>query len=317
MQNKPFNKYIELKINRDFGDIITTYFDFIKQNLKKFTNIFLSYNGIFLIGLLIVSYLLVSGFIGMITAQSNSLYVDTSGSEETYLIYMGIGGLLFLVIFIMVAILNYSLAASYMIKYESEKGNRFDKKQVWDLFKEKLGSIFVFILLLILAFIGYFIVSFILIFIPLLGMLVQYLLQFFILAWFGVSFFCLLQENKGVVEAFGEGWSLVKSNFWKSVGVNFILGLLNGVLLMVVLTIPGILIGFYTFHVVQNEVDLGASIIPTIIYTLGTCVVLIIMVYGQCLSQFINGILYYALHEKTYNTNTRSKIEQIGNLDSD
>lgn len=64
MQNTP-QKYIELKINRDFGDMITTYFEFLKQNLKKFTNVFLSYNGIFLIGLLLVSYLLVSGAIGL------------------------------------------------------------------------------------------------------------------------------------------------------------------------------------------------------------------------------------------------------------
>lgn len=49
--------FFELKINREFGDIISLYFDFLKTNLRKFTNIFLSYNGIFLIGLLIVSYL--------------------------------------------------------------------------------------------------------------------------------------------------------------------------------------------------------------------------------------------------------------------
>lgn len=315
MQNNQSSKYIELRINRDFGDIITTYFDFIKQNLKKFTNVFLSYNGIFLVGLLIVSYLLVSGFIGMITSQNNSFYGDTGGADESYLIYMGIGGVLFFAIFIMVAVLNYSLAGAYMMKYETEKGNHFDKKEVWDLFKQKLGNIFVFILLLILIFIGYFIVSLILIFIPILGTLVQYVLQFFILAWFGVSFFCLLQEDKGVTDAFREGWNLVYKNFWKSVGVNFILGLLNGILLMVVLIIPGILVGFYTFHIVQNDVDVSASIVPTIIFTLGTCIFLIILIYGQCLSQFINGILYYALHEKTYNTNTQGKIEQIGNMD--
>ncbi|MGB5819440.1 MAG: hypothetical protein WBG90_08125 [Saonia sp.] len=317
MQDNLSNKYIELKIDRGFGDIITAYFDFIKQNLKKFTNVFLSYNGIFLIGLLVVSYLLVSGFIGLITYQNNNVFgtSSTGSSDETYIIYFIVGGILFFIIFIMVAIMNYSLAASYMIKYETIKGNHFDKKEVWNLVKQKLGSVFLFILLVILIFVAYTIVSVILVFIPFLGAIVQYILQFFILSWFGVSFFCMLQENKGVTEAFGEGWNLVKNNFWKSVGVNFILGLLNGILLMVVLVIPGILIGFYTYHVVQNDVDIAASIIPTLIFTLGTCAFLIILVYGQCLSQFINGILYYALHEKTYNTNTRSKIEQIGNLD--
>ena len=82
--------------------------------------------------------------------------------------------------------------------------------------------------------------------------------------------------------------------------------------MMIALIIPGVIIGIYTFHIVENNVDYSTSIVSTIIYTLGTCLFLIIAIYGQCLSQFVNGILYYALHEKTYNVNTRSKIEQIG-----
>jgi len=85
--------------------------------------------------------------------------------------------------------------------------------------------------------------------------------------------------------------------------------------MLVVLMIPGILVGIYSFHVVQNNVDVTASVVPTIIYTLATCIFLIVMVYTQCITQFVNGILYYALHEKTYNTNVRSKIEEIGKLE--
>ena len=90
------------------------------------------------------------------------------------------------------------------------------------------------------------------------------------------------------------------------------MGLLLGILLMLALIIPGIIIGVYTFHVIENNVDYSQSIVSTIVYTLGTCFILIIAVYGQCLSQFVNGILYYALHEKTYNENTRASIDQIG-----
>lgn len=314
MQNTP-QKYIELKINRDFGDMITTYFEFIKQNLKKFTNVFLSYNGIFLIGLLIVSYLLVSGAIGLITYYDYGQDFDAgSGGEEKYYIYLIVGGVLFFIIFLIVAMLNYSLAAAYMIKYEETKGSLFDKSDVWNFFKQKIGAIFVFILLLIGIYVGVSIVGIILAIIPLVGVFAYYILIFFVLAWFGVSFFCMLQENRDVTDAFGEGWNLVTKSFWKSVGVNFVLGLLNSILFFIVLIIPGIILGLYTFHVVQNEVDISASIVPTIVYTLGTCMILISSVYSQCLSQFVNGILYYSLHEKMYNTNTRSKIDQIGNL---
>ena len=306
------DKYIELRINRDFGDILTVYFDFLKQNIKKFTNVFLSYNGIFLIGLLITSYLLVSGFVGMISTGTNSYFLNTAQTnEDTYWMYIIAGGILFFLIFLMVAGLNFSLSSSYMIKYDEHKGMGFDKTEVWNLTKEKLGSTLVFIILLIPIYLLFFIASIIFAFIPLLGMFAQYILQFFMTAWIGVSFFSMLSQNKGVTEAFGEGWNLVGKNFWRSVGVNFILGLLNGLLMFIVLIIPGILIGIYTFHVVENNVDIG-GVITTIVYTLGLCALLILMVYAQCLSQFINGILFYTLHEKTYNVNTRSKIEQIG-----
>ncbi|MEM9000112.1 MAG: hypothetical protein AAGB24_07590 [Bacteroidota bacterium] len=306
--------YIELRINRDFGDIITAYFDFFKQNIKKFTNTFLSYNGIFLIGLLITSYLLVSGFIGLIAHESSYGYASGTPAalDEKYTIYLVVGGILFFFIFIMVALLNYSLASSYMIRYEATKSSDFDKKEVWAYTKQRFGSILLFVLLLIPIYLVFIVVSIIFAIIPLIGIFAQYIIQFFITAWLGVSFFCMLQENRGVTDALGEGWNLVSKNFWKSVGVNFVMGLLLGVLLMLALIIPGVIIGVYTFHVVENNVDYASSIVAIVVYTLGTCLFLIIGVYGQCLSQFVNGFLYYTLHEKTYNLNTRSKIEQIG-----
>src|SRR5690606_30936221 len=304
--------YFELKENRDFGDIITLYFDFFKQNVKKFTDTFISYNGFFLIGLLIVSYLLVSGFIGLITSES-SYYSDVNVLPDTsYQVYLIVGVVLFFLIFIVLGALNFGLSASYMIKYVDAKGMGFDKRDVWALVKQRLGSIIGFILLLIPLYIGFFIVSVILAFIPLLGFLTQYLIQFFMSAWIGVSLFAMLYEKRDVANAFGEGWKLVTNNFWKSIGVNFILGLLVGLLLMLILMIPGILIGIYSYHVVENNVTVSESIFAKIIYTLGMCTFLILLVYSHCLTQFINGILFFNLHEKQYNTNTRAKIDQIG-----
>tara|TARA_R110002051_G_scaffold5108_3_gene27358 strand:+ start:906 stop:1850 length:945 start_codon:yes stop_codon:yes gene_type:complete len=309
------DNYIPLQVNRDFGEIISVYFDFFKQNIKNFTNVFISYNGVFLIGLLIASYLLVSGFIGLIAHDYGYDYSGVSNNDimqQDYLYYLGFGGFIFFIIFICVAVLNYSLSSSYMIKYVEHKSPNVNKNEVWQLVKGQFGNIVLFVLLLIPIYIVVFIAAIILAIIPLLGLFVQYILQFFLAAWVGVSFFDMLQNKKGVTDALGEGWRLVTASFWKSVGVNFIMGLLLGILLMLALIIPGIIIGVYTFHVIENNVDYSQSIISTIVYTLGTCFILIIAVYGQCLSQFVNGILYYALHEKTYNENTRASIDQIG-----
>ncbi len=306
--------YIPLRINRDFGDIITTYFDFFKQNIKKFTNVFLSYNGIFFVALLIVSYLMVSGFMGLIASESNlyGLNRPEEGADENYLILIGFGGLLFFVVFIAVAVLNYSLSSSYMILYDHKESNHFEKKEVWAFTRNQFGNIILFVLLLIPIYLIFMIISVFCAIIPILGIFIQYILQFAMTAWLGVSFFDMLQNKKGVSTALGEGWNLVMKNFWKSVGVNFVLGLLLAILMVLALTIPGVIMGVYTFHVVENDVDFVNSVVATVVYTLGTCIFLIVLVYGQCLSQFGNGLLYYALHEKTYNINTRKKIDQIG-----
>ncbi|NDV44931.1 hypothetical protein [Flagellimonas sediminis] len=307
------DKYIELRINRDFGDILSVYFDFLRQNLKKFTNVFLSYNGIFLIGLLITSYFLVSGFVGMITEGYNQYGVSADlGNTESYVTYIITGIIFLIVIFIVVVGFNFSLSSSYLVKYEEYRGMDFDKREVWQHTKKNLGNTLVFVLLLIPIYLVFFIVAFIMALIPLLGMIAQYIVQFGMTAWIGVSFFSMFSQNKGVIEGFGEGWNLVINNFWRSVGVNFILGLLNGLLFFIILMVPGIIIGIYTFHVVENNIEVGTSMVATVVYTLGTWLLLILMVYAQCLSQFVNGVLFYALHEKTYNINTRSKIEQIG-----
>ena len=200
------DNYIPLKVNREFGGIISAYFDFFKQNIKSFTNVFLSYNGVFLIGLLITSYLLVSGFIGMIAHESGqSPFSDNLAAEEEYYVYLGIGGFLFFIIFLGVAFLNYSLSTSYMIKYEETKDSNVDKKEVWQYAKSQFGNILLFVLLLIPIYLVYFIVAIILAIIPLLGFFAQYIVQFFLTAWIGVSFFDMLQNKKSVTDALGEG----------------------------------------------------------------------------------------------------------------
>ncbi len=295
--------YIELRQRRDLGDIITVYFDFFKQNLKSFTNIFISYNGIFILLILLSSYLLVTGFIGAF---------NSSGPDSDANLYIGLGAILFFLVFIVIAALNYSLASSYMIKYTEHQKVITDRKIVWNFIKDNLGSIFLFILLIVFIYFAFMIVSVILAFIPLLGTLTQYVIQFWITSWIGVSFMVMLNENKGVTDSLGEGWDLVKSNFWKCVGVNFILGLLIGILLLLLLTIPGVLVGFYSFHIVENGTVIAESAVAKIIYTFSLCIFLVILAYSQSISQFVNGILYFSLHEQKYNVKTRERIDQIG-----
>ncbi len=295
-------KKIEFRQQMGVGDIVTFYFDFLKQNFKQFTNIFISYNGVFILAFLGVSYLLITGFVGMAT--------DTNETES--MMYIGFGGFLFLVVFVIMASLNYSLSASYISNYVLSDTIEIEKVDVWKKVKDHLGEIIIFVLLLMVIYVGFFIVSVILAIIPLIGSIAQYLLNYAISGWFGVSFMVLLHENQKVSNSFSEGWQLVFKNFWKTIGVNFILGLLNGILILLVLSIPGILIGFYAFHAVDSGTDISTSVVAKVVWIIALWILLIVVTYSQALTQFVNGILYFSLHEQTYNEFTREKIEQIG-----
>ncbi len=305
------DNYIELKQNRDLGEIISTYFDFFKHNLKSFTNIFINYNGVFILLLLGVSYLMVTGFLGLYESGTSGLGGDPTRDDS--FMFIGIGFFLFFIVFMIIAALNYSLASGYMITYEQQKKVIDNKHDVWNFVKENFGKIFIFILLLIPIYIGFAIISVIFAIIPIIGTLVQYVLQFALTSWIGLSFMVMLHENKSATDALGEGWDLVRSNFWKCVGVNFILGLLVGLLvLFIIVAIPGVIGGVYTYIMIDAGADIVNSAVAKIIYTLGLCIILVILTYSQSLSQFINGILYFSLHEQKYNVNTREKIDQIG-----
>ncbi len=302
-------KKIELRQRLDLGGLITIYFDFLKQNFKNFTNIFISYNGIFILSFLGISYLLVTGFIGVFGATTG---LNTTTTEIESGLYLGFGVFLYLIVFIIVAALNYSLSSSYISLYVSQEHIEIEKKTVWEKVKNNLSNIIVFVLLLLLIYVGFFILSFILAIIPILGTIAQYILSFAMTSWFGISFMVMLHEKKGVTDSFSEGWNLVIKNFWKCVGVNLIIGILTAIILILVLSIPGILVGIYTFHAVETNVDLMNSVVAKIIWIVAFWIFLIVITYSQALTQFINGILYFSLHEQTYNDNTRAKIEQIG-----
>ncbi|MGB3342601.1 MAG: hypothetical protein WBA61_01690 [Aequorivita sp.] len=301
--------HIPLKRQRDIGEMISTYFEFLKQNFKPFLNIFIRYNGIFILGFLGVSYLLVTGFVG-------SLGMTEIGPETNnpmyYNMLIGFGMISFFALFIITAIFNYSLAAAYVIRYEQNNGAEVENAQVWEIVKENLRKIILFILLMMVLYIGVIIVGTVFSFIPVIGVLVYYLIVMGYTSWMGLSFMAMINENRDVTDAYSEGWKLLKTYFWKCIFSNLVIGILLGILMAVVLMIPGILMGIYVFHSVSNEVDLINSPLANIIWILALSLLLILYTMYQALSQFVNGILYFSLHEETYNEATRKRIDEIG-----
>ncbi|WP_250434325.1 hypothetical protein [Hanstruepera flava] len=299
--------YLELRTRNSFGDIINTYFLWLKYNFKPYTNLYLRYNAVSIILTLIGSYLLVTGFMGL-ASRDFRFGMGSNIDNELYLY----GGLFMLIIILgLTAILNYSVSSAYIIEYVKNEGD-VEPKKVGNAIKQRIGAVIIFVIIGAFIYVGYIIVSVILAFIPLLGMLAQYAISFTLTAFFGLAFTSLFKGKNTVTEALNEGWSFTFSNFLRVVFYGLIIGILNLMITFLIVSIPTFILGIYTYFSVESSIDITTSVFATIIYTIGFALFILSFVFTQALSQIAFGILYFNLHEEKYNIFLRERIEQIG-----
>ncbi|AUC80929.1 hypothetical protein [Lacinutrix sp. Bg11-31] len=301
-------KYIELRTRSSFGAIIDSYFSFLKYNFKDYINLYLRYNALSVIFVLLSSYLLVTGFMGL--ASRDFRFGMGSDTTETQL-YLGLGAILLALIYFITALINYSFSSAYITQYVKTGGNQ-NSKDIWDSIKINIGNIFLFILLGILIYIGYFIVSLVLAFIPIVGTLVQYAISFILSAMFGIAFMAIFSNNLSTIDALKEGWEFSINNFLKVIGYSFVIGVLNLMITALILAIPGFILSIYIYFSAESNIDILTSNFASILFTISFAIFLLSFIFSQALSQLAYGVLFYNLHEEKYNTFLQSKIDLIG-----
>lgn len=305
-------KYIEPRLRRDFGGIISAYFDFLRGNFKELLNMFIGYNGVFVIFLLISSYLTITGAVAIIMAENN-LGIEDSGAKMTGGLLAGFGMIFLIIIFLLATLLNYSLSSAYVSLYEQRKENSIPRRDAWQKAKSKLGGLFLVALVAVALYFVYFMVQLILAFIPLLGSIASIFVGLGFNAWISLTIFSYVHnDNKSIFEAFGEAWDLLFSGFWKAIGVNFVLGLIIQVALLAINLVPSILVGFYIFHLVEDGGGLDDSVFGQMLLVVMITLLSLMFMFIQLLSQTINAFVYFNLHEFKNNTFLRSRIEKIG-----
>ncbi|MBO6880451.1 MULTISPECIES: hypothetical protein [Winogradskyella] len=300
-------KYIELRTRSTFGDIINTYFLFLKHNFKAYTNLYLRYNAISIILTLICSYLLVTGFMGLVSRDFR-FGMGNNVATDNYFIAGAI--ILFLVVFI-TSLINYSFSSAYLAEYVKNDGE-IVSKNIWKSILRNIGTIILFILIGGLLYIVYIIISMVVSFIPLLGMIIQYGLSFTMTAIFGLTFMSIFSTKKGFGEAISEGFDLTFSNFWRVILFGLVIGILNLMITALIISVPSFIIGIYAYFSVDSNVDITSSTFATLLFTFGFAAFLLSFIYTQALSQISYGILYYNLYEVKHNVFLQKKIDQIG-----
>ncbi len=299
---------INLRSQRDFGMIIEDYFLFIKQNLKPLFNLFIKYNGLLLIMVFISSYLFVSGVLDLILQSQYG--GDNSFGSGGVMFFTSIAFFILLLMFL--SMFNYGLGASYMTLYEKNGPGNFTDKQVFAHFTKNIPKTLMVIIMAIILYVFMIIISVIFAFIPIIGTLAYYVIALGYSAWIGLTFMSAYYENHGVIESYTEAWSLLMSKFWKAVGVNLVVGLFLSMIMFMIAFVPGLLVGIYTAHSVQTNVDIADSFFNKALLVIAVSAFVGLLSFWQLLSQLINGFLYFNLHEGKFLTHTRNKINSIG-----
>lgn len=303
-------KIIELRKRRNFSEIIGDFFDFIRLSIKEYASAWLVYNGIFLLSFIICSYLMVTGLIGSIFSHTTGEFENSSN------LYIGLGVLFFVLTFVLAIIVNYSYASAFMIKYENEGHQLPKREEVWQMVKSNFGKLFVLVLIIIVIYVISFIVNLILAFIPLIGFIASVLVSVTLTTWIGLGFVAVLDQNKGVTEALSDAVGILQRGYWKCIISNVVGNILMSLATFVVYIIPGIIVGFITFHIVDGSADYSNSPGLVILYTIAMFLLIGIYAFVQTLAQFMNVILYYTIQEESYNYNMQTKIDQIGESQS-
>ena len=303
---------VEFRQRLDFGQLNTFFFDFIKFNWKEYSNIFLRYNGIFMLIFIGISYMMVTGYFGMIST------LDIYGRPEesdTYTALTIVGLIVYLILLLIVGGINFGITSVYLMEYNKNEGSQqqINGKQVWSQVKRNAGRLIGFMSLFVLIFILWGICSYIFGALPwLLDMALTYFVFFIMSAWVGISCMAMFAQDIGPADALGVGWSLLMQNFWKGVGLNLVVWIILFATRIFIMAIPLYIIYFILFHTVDQQAIDITGLLFSMIWTVFVALATLISIYMQAITQFLNGGLFYSLQEAKSNSFLRSKIDQIG-----
>lgn len=281
-----------LKI-RDFGEIITDTFGFIRENFKPLLKCFFIFCGFFLIGSAIFSALQQIKTVGTINnirlGHPNSIFGQ--GGRNPFAIF-GVEYLMIFIFELFVFTAAHVTVISYIGLYK-QKGNIVpEPNEVWAYFKHffiktALSTILLFIMLCISA---------IFCFVPF----------FYLAPIFALIFPVMIIENTSFGYAFNRSFKLAHKNYWTVFGAMFIMVLIVYVgSLVVLLPVSALNISTIFLHFGK-----GTSMSITLAVVAGLLqqvvrIIFILPVITSCLC-------YFSLSEEIEGNGLMGRIEQLG-----
>lgn len=289
---------IELAKTRDFGELISDTFLFMRQNFKPLLKYFFTFAGIFIAAGVITSTLYQLKVLSF--AISDGQAAASGGLEYRPSIWRMFGIEYFVVVICsMLTIIILELTVlSYMALYK-EKGNQVpSSEEVWGYIKyyflRAFGSSLLLNILLVFAFLFCFIPF-------------VYLSPIFALV-----LPIIVMENASFGYAFNRSFVLVKENWWSNFGTQVVIWIIVYVGIML-FSLPTALFGVLSTLLHTQKagavVSLPLAIATAVIKQIGFILIII-----PCVTV---GLCYFNLTEGKDGTNLLNRINNLGNIAPD
>jgi hypothetical protein len=284
---------IELLKIRDFGEIITDTFGFIRENFKPLVKCFFIFCGFFLIGAAIFSVMQQIKMVNTI----NNIRLDAPNSvfgtngRNPFAIF-GVEYLMIMVFYLLSFAATHITVISYVALYK-EKGNiPPEPPEVWAYFKHYFLTTFLISILLMIMLC----IACIFCFVPF----------FYLAPIFSIIFPVMIIEKTSFGYAFNKSFKLAHKNYWTTFGATFIMVVIVYVgALVILLPIGALNAGSMFLHFGKGTpMSITIAIIGGILGQI-VRVVYILPIITACLC-------YFSLSEESEGTGLMGRINQLG-----
>ena len=272
---------IILRKKREFGDLISDSFNYLREHFKPLFRILLSVPvPVILLGAIFIGLFYSNFFQTMTMYDPDELTGNLIQFFIGFLFY-GIG-----------SVLLHATVVEYMKASLNKTKNEITFNEVVDGLKKNFGRYLLSaIIIFTLTFVGA-----MLCFIPGIWLSVVFSLYFFIIAI----------EGKDTGEAFNRSFSLIRNFWWRSFGLFILIGIIQTFLVYAVSLPISLLTGFITFSS-ENTTEMTQATQNMMAYTTPITMVISSLVYS--LVSIAAGINYFSIVEEKEEVGLKERIE--------
>lgn len=278
---------VELRKVRDFSDNLNDTFQFLKLNYKPLLTYVVSIAGVFLLTAAILNGI----FQGQSTGDMWEIILTGRTEPGESMQDQIFSGMYFLVVLFMwlTSTALQVVVVAYMKVYEERDGETPLFEQVWNEFKRHFLAVALYqVPLFILMFIG---------------LLFCFAPGIYLAVVFAPFVPIIMMENQSFGGAFSRCFTLIRDNFWLSLGIYFVIFLISWFSSGIISLIVGILTGLITYFS-TDSISSTVGIVTSVLNVLGFIFYIIMFV-----SVVMN---YYNLTERYEGTGIMRRLNTLG-----